>query len=88
MAARVFDPTGREWKVFLGVLRTRRPWRWRGPRWLFRFLDAADLAEMGEIPLIGVVLGAIGVAILVLFLLVLLPFLALAVLEASWSPWP
>lgn len=57
--------------------------RWRGPdtQWL-RALELVRVAELGDVPVIGVIALGVAAAVVIAVLLVFLPFVALGLLEA------
>lgn len=87
MAVTATTPDGEEWTVRRSVLHGRdgagRRWRWRGPSrdWL-EALRLAQVVELGEVPVVGVVFVVLGLLVVVVVLGVFLPFLALGLLEA------
>lgn len=86
MTVRVEAPNGARWVVRRSVVRGRdghgRRWRWRAPSWLGDLAGVLQLGELAEIPVIGIVIVAILAPVAIAVIAVLVPFLALAVLEA------
>ena len=87
MTVRLEDPHGRRWTVRRSLLHGRdgrgRRLRWRGPhqRWLDA-LKLVQVAELGDVPVIGLLAVGVAAAVVVAVLLVFLPFVALGLLEA------
>ncbi len=86
MTRHVDAPGGRRWTVRRSLLRGRdgrgRRWRWRGPDagWL-EVLRLTELADLGEIPIVGAIVLVIVAIPVVAVLLAFLPFVVLGVIE-------
>lgn len=87
MTIRLEDPDGHRWTVRRSVLHGRdgrgRRLRWRGPdtQWL-ETLQLARVAELGDVPGIGMIALGVAAAVVIAVLLVFLPFIALGLIEA------
>ena len=87
MTAHVTGPDGGRWTVRRSLLEGRQGkgwrWRWRGPdpEWL-EVLRIADLANLADIPIVGVVILILISIPIVAVILVFLPFVAVGLVEA------
>lgn len=87
MTVRATEPNGHRWLIRRGVVRgpDGRGWRWRwrgpDPSWL-EALRIAELAELADVPVVGVIALVIVAPVVIAVAVVFLPFVALAFVEA------